>query len=138
MNVTHVTQTHLGIHGHSKMVCILLVFSGKRIQQALISSIFTYMYFDQIIVLNKNEFCNSLDSIITYADANFNQLNMYKESMTKKTYCIMLRDALTYMHIDYCFQILTVVKLTTRYKNQNQFKKFIYQIRNCTNSPKSL
>ena len=38
------------------------------------------MYFDQIIGLNKNEFCNSFDSIITYADPNFNQLNMYKES----------------------------------------------------------
>ena len=41
-------------------------------------------FFDQIIVLNKNEFCNSFDSIITYADPNFYQLNMYKESMIQK------------------------------------------------------
>ena len=45
---------------------------------------FTYMYFNKIIVLNKNDFCNSLDSIITNADPNFNQLHVYKESMTQK------------------------------------------------------
>ena len=88
MNVTHVTQTHLGIHGHSKMVCIILVITGKRMQQPLISSILSlilfFMYFNQIIVLNKNDFCNSLDSIITNADPNFNQLHVYKESMTQK------------------------------------------------------